>query len=255
MATALSNKQSAMTTHIGNGAWAICLAVALLLLMRIPTASAVPIVSIDMDPGTAGIQNSLNVLLGSSFDVSVVITGDGTSAFETAVLEVAFSGAGPVLGLAAGTGSPVAGDLAALAPFPSTFLSALAVIDASTGSPVALGSALDTLTLPSPTTSGLAGLIAFFGPFSTIPAGQTAELFRLTFDALSVGSSQLSASAGLLGGLALAGTALTFDTQSGTVSVTDPGAGPTPAPEPSVLMLLSTGLLSLVWSRRRKRAR
>lgn len=245
MATALSNKQSAMTTHIGNGAWAICLAVALLLLMRIPTASAVPIVSIDMDPGTAGIQNSLNVLLGSSFDVSVVITGDGTSAFETAVLEVAFSGAGPVLGLAAG--SRVAGDLAILAP--------VFAADASTGLLAAPGSALGELTPPSPTTSGLAGLISAALPFGLNVPGQTAELFRLTFDALSVGSSQLSASAGLLGGLALAGTALTFDTQSGTVSVTDPGAGPTPAPEPSVLMLLSTGLLSLVWSRRRKRAR
>lgn len=246
MATALSNKQSAMTTHIRNRAWAGCLAVALLLLMRIPAASAVPIVSIDMDPGTAGIQNSLSVLLGNFFDVSVVITGDGISAFDTALFEVTFSGAGPVLGLAAG--GRVAGDLANLAP--------ILTIDAATGIPVAQGSPLGTFTSPSTTTSGLAGLISISLPFTggALAPGQTAELFRLTFDALSVGSSQLSASTGgVLGGLAFAGTPVAFDTTGGTVSVTDPG--PTPAPEPSVLMLLSAGLFSLLWSRRRKRAR
>jgi hypothetical protein len=44
-------------------------------VLIVPEAVAVPIVSIDTDPATPGIQSSLSILLGNPFTVDVVITG------------------------------------------------------------------------------------------------------------------------------------------------------------------------------------
>src|SRR3990172_8344689 len=40
-----------------------------------PNAAAIPIVFVDTDPATPGIQSALNILLGNPFTVDVVITG------------------------------------------------------------------------------------------------------------------------------------------------------------------------------------
>ena len=61
------------------------LAAALFLLVGGTTASAVPIISVDMDPTTPGIQSSLTVTPTTTFDVDVVITGvdaPGLNGFE-----------------------------------------------------------------------------------------------------------------------------------------------------------------------------
>ena len=49
------------------------LAVAVLLVGAAP-ALALPVVSVDMDPGTAGIQSSLDITLGNPFSVDIVVT-------------------------------------------------------------------------------------------------------------------------------------------------------------------------------------
>jgi hypothetical protein len=50
-------------------------AVALALLLAAPAARAVPIVSVDADPGLPGVQDTRSVVEGERFDVDVVISG------------------------------------------------------------------------------------------------------------------------------------------------------------------------------------
>ena len=77
------------------------LAAALILFGGATTASAiaVPIISIDLDPGTAGIQSTLTVAPGSSFTIDMVLTGDGVTLFDTFAFAADFNDLGPILGL------------------------------------------------------------------------------------------------------------------------------------------------------------
>ena len=63
--------------------WVSSLGAALVLLLSLPTASATPIISVDTDPGTPGIQSTLTVGLGTTFTVRVVIRDDGTPTTPT----------------------------------------------------------------------------------------------------------------------------------------------------------------------------
>ena len=215
----------------------VCGAGALSLALLFPGASAWagPIISIDLNPGMAGIQTTLTVDPGDTFTIDVVITGDGVMGFDSAAFDVAFNDLGAVLGLAGGTGMPTAGALAGTAPgFFGLTLPGEALDIFGLGVPaVAPGGALGTDAFP--VLAGFAGgirgvgLLApgpgpgfpLGGPFPTIGLGTTIGFFSLTFDALAAGTSTVDVSTGGgLGGLASGGGAVGFTTASATVTVT-----------------------------------
>ena len=70
---------------------------ALLLLIGAPTASAIPLVSIDLDPSMPGIQSALSVSSGSSFMIDVVFTGDGVASIDLFAFDAVFNDLGAVL--------------------------------------------------------------------------------------------------------------------------------------------------------------
>jgi len=226
--------------------WAISLAVTLVLLVRIPTASAILLVSIDMDPTAVGIQSDLTVVQGNTFGIDLVLTSDGTP-IDTAIFQVDFNDTGSVLGM---TGGPTAGSFAAMGAF---------IIDAFNLAPVPVIAGFTTLTTspsaPTPpyvSTSGSAGLVSLLGPIFLPPLSVT-DIFGLNFDALALGTSTLTASDSFgLGGLAGFGQALLFDAVGGTVTVVAASSGPLPIPEPASLLLLGLGLFGVAMSKSKK---
>ena len=225
------------------------LALALALLIRIPTATAALVLSIDMDPSTPGIQSNLTVVQGSNFGIDLVISNNSVSksVFETAILQIDFNDTSTILGMTGAT----AGSLAGMAPIFRDYFNGLQV---TLGDPIT--SFLSTPTAPYTSTSGLRGLTAFGSPF-TFAALSVTDIFGLNFDALNMGTSKLSISSGLFGGLALNGAALNYTSLAGTVTVAAApsvggGGGVTPIPEPSTLTLLGLGLCGLIMSRNSK---
>jgi len=224
------------------------LAAALILFGAATTASAIPVISIDLDPTTAGIQSSLSVASGSSFTIDMVITGDGAALFDTFAFAADFNDAGAVLGLFGGTGSPTAGSIAGLAPILAT--------DLFSGAPVGPGSPLTPSGVPFPVTPGFAsssdglGMSSLglpFGP-APIPAGLTIDLFSLTLVAMGPGTSTvLPSTGGGLGGLAFAGFPVAFGTSGGTVTV-----APSVIPVPAAIWLFGTALIGLAGFGKRK---
>ena len=62
------------------------------------TLASATVVAVDMDPLTPGVQSTLTVAPGAIFTVDVVVSDPVGIAFDTAILEVSFNDAGPVLG-------------------------------------------------------------------------------------------------------------------------------------------------------------
>jgi len=194
-------------------------------------------VSVDLDPGTVGIQSTRSVVAGTSFTVDVVLNGDGSTVFDTFGFDVFFNdmGAG-VLGLSGGTGTPTPGSIGATAPI--SFV------------PLSLGPF--PLTAPFTAQSGGVGGLSVVLPFGfpiAFSTTTTHSLFSLTFDALLPGMSTMLPSIGIppLGGLALAGIPVSSTLTGGTLTVTD---GQQAIPEPRTIFLFATGLGGILLGRR-----
>lgn len=213
-----------------------------------PTAWAVPIISVDLDPGTVGIQSTLSVTAGSVFSVDVVLSDStpGTpSFFDTTILELFFNDMGP--GVLTAGGTITAGSLAA-----TTLLS----LDAFGAVPVTSGGSLTLGPSGAPAGGfanggGAAGLIGI--PFYSSATSQT--IFSQSFTASLVGMSTLSAAGTPLGSPALAffGQGVSASLVGGIVTV-NPNVPP--IPEPSTILLFGTGLAGLAtWRMRKKHVR
>jgi hypothetical protein len=205
------------------------------VILFAPTANAVPLISVDLDPGTDEIQSELTVAAGTSFTIDIVFTGDGVSLFDTTVLNVLFNSA--VLSL--GPGTPRAGTLAGTAGDTA---------DVFGGVPVDPNDPLTPLG-PSPGFSGYVGLVS--SGFAPVAPGVNIDMFNLSFVASAPGMSTLS-TMGLSPGqeLALGGELVASSLVPGAVTVTD-----AVIPEPSTLLLLGTGLIGVfAYARRRKRS-
>lgn len=216
------------------------------VMFNVVTASAVPVISVDMDPGTAGIQSTLTIAPGDTFGVDIVLTGDGTSLFDTTIFDVAFNDAGAVLGL---SGVPTAGSLASTG-FPGS------VVDAFTFAPISPGSSLTTI--PGPPEPGFASNTGSFGMFSfalfggPIALGTEIDIAHLSFTATPlVGSSTIGVFGSPSGSPLLAFFGGTVLSTTAAGSVQPPGGGQ-PVPEPTTFMLLGIGLAGLVVSQRRR---
>jgi hypothetical protein len=223
-------------TIIGLGAGLLLL----LALAPLQSAFAMPLVSVDLDPATPDVQNALTVDAGTAFTIDLVVSGTGAP-IDALLFEMVYNDRAGTLGLAGGTGLPIAGSLAAPPPTgPGTF----GVLDTNSFSPVAPGSPLAAPTLsfaPTPgfaAQSGAYGMLLLGGP----AVSGDFTLFSLTFDARSPGASAIAPSAGApgQGGISFFGTPLAFESAGATVTVLDSG---TPVPEPPVLALFLIGLL------------
>jgi len=257
---------------------------ALMLFGGATTASAVPTISIDLDPGTAGIQNTLTVAQGASFTFDVVFIGDGTTLFDAFAMDVGFNDQGAILGLTGGTGSPTAGSIA------DNCIGTC--VDLFGGVPIFAGSTLTTgpFAPPAPFTAqlGTVGIVddlfqftisASNGPIPNgdpvgvfggpIGAGVEINLFSVTLDALTSGTSVVR----LLPLDFITGENIADPSGTEPASTTV-GAqvlflqeGPVPAnlnqgtvtvqsvPEPATLSLMGAGLLGLGAATLRRRRR
>ncbi len=59
-------------------------------MFKVATVSALPVVSMDMDTTTAGIQNSIDVTMGSSFEVGVWVSDVESPGIDTFEFDVDF---------------------------------------------------------------------------------------------------------------------------------------------------------------------
>ena len=215
---------------------------ALVLFTLGGTASAVPIISVDLDTSTQGIQSTRTLNLGDPFAVDILYTGDGQALFDTFTLDVVFNDAGTVLSLT--SENPTAGPIADTAPNRA--------LDVFGASPVTSGAALtiDSFQVPLGFDEGLGGVgISSVGgtPFPLVGDGETIGLFRLNLIGGFGGTSTVATTGFPFGAnaeLALAGTPLPVTLQSGSVNV---------VPLPPALWLFATGLVTLLGARRGKR--
>ncbi len=213
---------------------------AVLLIGGGTNASAIPVLSVDLDPTMPGIQTTLNVLAGSSFTLDLVLTGDGSSLFDAFAFAADFNSSGAVLG---GTGMATAGTIAGTAP--------VAALDVFTVGPAAPGVLLTPSGVPFPVTPGFMASSDGFGILSIVLpfAGTTIDLLSLTLDALTPGTSRVILSpGGGLGGLAFAGVSVPFISASGSVTVSA-------IPLPAALPLYGVGIAVLGfigWCKKRK---
>ncbi len=209
------------------------------------------IISIDMDPLTAGIQSSTTVTVGSLFTIDVVVSDDGmtpsTTIFDTILLDVSYNDAGVVLG--AGPAGHLGGALAGNHPGVTIDLFGMpAPVYSMTGAPLMADPAI-----PSPGFADSAGAVGLFDPLLfTVASGPPVSAFSFEFTALTAGTSTVFAAGSPPGSPALAfgGQPVAAQLISGSVTVQP---DPSVIPEPGSMTLLGIGAACLtVFANRRK---
>ena len=230
-----------------NKSWSIGVALAGLVGLCGHTASAAPIISVDVDPLTAGIQSTLTVAPSTMFTVDILISDDGAplspTVFDTVILEVSFNDSGAIL--APGPTGPVAGALAGNS-------ASTASVFGPAGSPVPGATVLTAgPSAPQPGFASGSGAIGFLDPLTfTVVPGTPMTIFSIDLTAgLGPGSSTILAAGTPPGSpeLALAGVGIAASLVRGTVNVVA-------VPEPGTLLLFATGLLGMAVMMRRRRA-
>ena len=183
---------------------------AILLLTGPVTVWAIPIVSVDVDPTTPGIQTSIIVSPSTSFAVDIVIAGvDSTAPLNGFEFDLSFD---------------------------PSILTATSVADG--------GFLLPPVFVVQ---SIIGAMIVEFAEVSLLPAGASGAgvLATIMFDAIDPGTSALDLNNVLL----TAPFGLEIPTESvndGSVTV----QGATAVPEPGTLLLFGSGLLLLIGRRR-----
>jgi hypothetical protein len=203
------------------------------------------IITIDLDPGMAGIQTTRTVTAGSLFSISVVFVGDGTTVFDGFSVDLNFNDVGPILS----SGPLLAGSIVGTVPAGNA-LDVASFAALSVGDPLGLlGSIPD-----GPYTSSVDGAVfdpvEAFGPL--FGAGVSTELVTLSFTGLSAGVSTIA--------LDELFTEVT-DSVSGIPIVSTYGAGPftvtvmdsmNTIPEPSSVAVWGIGLALFAAGMRRR---
>jgi hypothetical protein len=189
------------------------LLIAFSIIFTAATVSALPTVSVDTDPGTSGIQTVLDIVVGDTFTIDVVIQ-DFFFQLQNPFL-LAFSFQLDFNPAVLGAVSAVSGDF-----LPTPVIST------------------PDLSNPSYVRYAEATFIPAYTP-------EDGVLASITFDAIGVGTSPLDLNTVILadrtGQQILVGTI-----NDGSANVA--GA---PVPEPSTMLLLGTGLAGLVGFRRK----
>jgi len=223
------------------------LASCLLSMAALPLAAS-PIISVDLDPSTPGIQSTLSVTTGATFTVEVLIADDGLvvspATFDTLLIESFYNHAGAVLG-AGPIGATWLPTLAINSPFTFDFFTLLA----PSLIPGGAGVFGPTVAAGFGAGSGAIGLVELMSLFSISPGLPTA-IFSLDFTALMAGTSDVLASGSPfgIGATAFMGAPLPETLLLGTVTVTDP----TRIPEPTIFSLLLLGVAGISLTRTRK---
>ena len=215
-----------------HGLRSIFLTMAFTLSMGPGLAFAVPIIAIDLDPATPGIQSLRTVSLGASVDVDVVYTGDGTSTFDAVSLDAFFNSGGPVVA----AGSPEVRDIALQPNVFDTFSFALPP------PPLIPGDAMVSLFGVGSTSLGGVGIYTTEASFPVFGAGFDVSLFRTSFLAIAVGTTAISVDTIFPGDfiLALDGVPVAVQLAGADLNVRS-----TAVPEPASLWFVLLGGLAL----------
>lgn len=194
-------------------------------------AWAIPTLSIDLDTATPGVQSTRSVLLGDTVEAGVVLTGDGSTGFDTTIFDLSFDAA--VIGVA--PGGPEAGALAGTAP--------VGALDVFGGGFVLPGGSLTPQSAAATGSIGGIGLSSLALPFPTVGVGEDVMVALSSFDTLALGQTTLSLGPVVPGDflLALAGTGVDVELESALLRVRSAEA----VPEPDTLLLLFAATLAL----------
>ena len=208
---------------------------------------ALPLLAIDLDTSSAGIQSTITAELGETVDASLVLVGDGSSRFDTLIVDVLFNDMGPVLSLNDG---PIAGTLAELVTEPNQVNDIFSLTPVSAGDALSVSTGLPGLGFAE--NMGYVGLqvLSISFPPSSFPVlddSALLDIFDIRFRADDLGISAVHP-VNLLGPIlaAFPGVEVPVTVNGGTVTV----VAPAPVPISGSIGLLISGLSLMILPRR-----